>query len=315
MQTLLKDKTLDTGMRANLHFALGKAFDDCASYESAFFHYERANAARRSLTPAFNPKQNSDWVDRVISAYKSPAKIHSADSRRPIFIIGMPRSGTTLVERLLSNHPDVEGLGEVYFFSAVTQTGLDGYPESVLNLDEGELNKYARSYSEEIDGMPEGQLVWTDKMPGNFCFIGLILSVFPKARIVHVTRDAVDNALSVYQQDFKSEQTFAYDFSDIISYIRDYQRMMKHWHSVFHDSISVVSYESLIDDTASVMSGLLTDCGLNWSDACLSPVENKQPVLTLSSWQSRQPLSGKRVGWKEHYRGFIDPLFAGLTKV
>ena len=314
MLELLEGKSPDLNMLANLHFALAKALDDCGSFKSAFSHFQRANEARRSLIPAFEPQQHSAWIDRVIRVCDSPAECNSADDRRPIFVIGMPRSGTTLVERLLSNHPAVQGLGEVYFFSAITQTRLHGYPESAANLDAAKLKALAMHYGEEVCGLVEGQSVWTDKMPGNFLFVGLILAVFPQARFVHVIRDAVDNAWSIYQQDFKSEQAYATNFADIVSYFRDYRRLMDHWQQVCGDSISTVSYENLVNDPAFVMGKLLTDCGLDWNDACLSPAQNPQPVLTLSSWQVRQTLTSKRIDWKEHYRDFIAPLFDGLGR-
>ncbi len=313
MLELLEDKSLNPGMRANLHFALGKALDDCGSFRSAFSHFQQANEARRLLISPFDPKQHSGWIDRIIRVCDSPGECNSADDRCPIFVIGMPRSGTTLVERLLSNHPDVQGLGEVYFFSAITQTRLLGYPESTADLDDAKLKTLAGLYGDEACGLVEGQSVWTDKMPGNFLFVGLIRSVFPNARFVHVTRDPVDNAWSIYQQDFKSEQTYATNFSDIVSYFRDYRRLMDHWHSVYGDSIFTVSYEDLVNDPSTVMRKLLTDCGLSWNDACLSPAQNPQPVLTLSSWQARQPMTKRRIDSKEHYRDFIAPLFEGLT--
>lgn len=314
MLALLEGKAPDADMRANLHFALGKAFDDCRSFKSAFSHFQQANEARRSLIPAFDAKQHSAWIDRIIRACDSPGACNSADDNRPIFVIGMPRSGTTLVERLLSNHPDVQGLGEAYFFSAITQTRLHGYPESIAGLDEEKLKTLAAFYGEEACGLVAGQSVWTDKMPGNFLFVGLIRAVFPKAKFIHVTRDNVDNAWSIYQQDFKGEQTYATDFADIVSYFRDYRRLMDHWQSLYPDSISTIAYENLVDDPSTVMRKLLTDCGLGWNDACLSPVQNPQPVLTLSSWQARQPLTSKRIGWKEHYRDFIVPLVDGLGR-
>jgi tetratricopeptide (TPR) repeat protein len=277
--------------RTVLHFALGKAFDDLADYERAIRHFDEANRlARRDIR--FDRAQFALGVDRLIGSFTADFfaahRASGVDSETPVLILGMMRSGTTLVEQILSSHPRVAAGEELWFWGeragAYARSGVEGQTPAYLR-------KLADDYLALLREIGPVAARITDKMPGNYLWLGLIHLVFPKAFVIHCRRHPVDTCLSIYATNFNWQIDFAYDRSDIVFYYRQYRRLMAHWRQVIpSDRFLDVDYEELVANREEVTRRLIAFIGLDWDDACLRPESNRRPVKTASMWQARQPV-------------------------
>ena len=288
MQALLDYRPLGDDRRMWVHFALGKAYDDIGDYAAAMRHYETANRMVADTRP-FDRAHFGAWVHRLITS--SGAELFSAHrgspSELPVLILGMPRSGTTLVEQIVSSHPDVGAGGELSFwnraaemFTGVSQAG--GKPEQLTRIA-------AECESVLTTIAPEARRV-TDKRPGNFLWIGLFHLTFPRGRIIHCRRNPLDTCLSNYFTYFMAPNPFAYDKGSLAFYYRTYLRLMAHWREVLPPEVFFeVDYEELVADPEPVTRRMIDFLGLPWDDACLRPQDNRRIVRTASQWQARQP--------------------------
>jgi tetratricopeptide (TPR) repeat protein len=291
MLSLLNGGRLTDKDRVALDFALGKAFDDLGDYEQAIRHFDDANRlARRDVR--FDRAQFAVGVNRLIASFTPDFfRDHSplgTDCETPVLILGMMRSGTTLVEQILSSHPRVAAGDELRFWGeragAYARSGSEGQTPAYL----GKLADDYLALLREIG--PDAARV-TDKMPGNYLWIGLIHLVFPKAFIIHCRRHPVDTCLSIYTTNFNWRHDFAYDRGNIVFYYGQYARLMAHWRQVLPpDRFLDVDYEELIANREGVTRRLVEFIGLEWDDACLRPESNRRPVKTASMWQARQPV-------------------------
>ena len=308
MNAVLKLDALPDYYRTILHFALGKAHNDLREYAAAIRHYDAANRlARTRIT--FDRGQFGASVNRLIANFTAEFFAEHAElgslSETPVLILGMPRSGTTLVEQIVSSHSQVAAGGELVFWhhhaEAFGREGAAPTRESVGRLAEEYLAALRRI-------SPDAARV-TDKLPGNFLWIGLIHLALPKARIIHCRRDPVDTCLSNYFTHFQARLSFAYDRADLVYYYRCYERLMAHWHAALPaGTILDVDYERLIADRADVSRELIAFCGLEWEDACLRPEDNRRAVRTASMWQVRQaPYSSSVARWR-HYEPWLGEL-------
>jgi hypothetical protein len=223
-------------------------------------------------------------------------------SRAPIFVIGMPRSGTTLVEQMLASHPDVYGAGEqVLFDQAVSERGTD------------DLAALGRRYIELIDQIAPHDKRVVDKLPSNFRFTGLIQLAVPRARIIHCMRNPLDTLFSIYVTLFSGRQDFAFDQREIARYYRAYARLMEHWRTVVSPEVLLdIAYEDLIADLEAQARRILAFCDLPWTDAVLRFHETARPIRTASFHQARQPIYTSSIGSAEPYRAFLRPLIDEL---
>lgn len=296
-RALLARHDLPPESRERLGFAVGKACDDLGLYDEAFEHFREANALKRRRLPAFD---RDAWTAECARRLESAEDDRGRRARRhpvtivPIFIVGMPRSGTTLVDQILTSHPEVAGVGELPFFDR------DGRPE-----DEALRADYLGHLS------ATGARAVTNKYPANFRHLPLIRRVFPEARVVHVVRDPIDTCLSIYFQDFPTGNFYANDFSDIASYYHGYEALTDAWAGRGSGTFEV-RYESLLADLEGTSRRLLAYCGLTWASECLEFHKNPRPVTTLSRWQVRQPIFSTSVGRWRHYRAHLGPLFEAL---
>jgi tetratricopeptide (TPR) repeat protein len=318
---LLKEPKLGVAERAEAHMALAKIFDDLGDYQRAFFHLQAGNQHIRGMTD-YSIGQNRDYVEAAIETFDrrffAERRDFSLDSEVPLFILGMPRSGTTLVEQILASHPEVHGAGELkklneLFVSLRHRLTPDlGIPRIARLIDRAVAQDLGREYLNHLTGFALGRRIITDKMPFNFRMLGLIALLFPKARIIHCRRDPRDIGLSCYFARFQNEMSFAFNLVEIGRYYCDYERLMAHWRQVVGNPMIEVQYEALIADQEGETRRLLEFCGLEWDERCLKFYDTERAVLTASSWQVRQPVYASSVGRWQHYKEWLEPLFAAL---
>lgn len=301
---------------ADLGFGLGKALDDAAAYDEAFAAYAQANhASRQSAGPQgvrYDAAAYEQLVDRLIAAYPNPTPSAAPGDTRPapIFICGMYRSGSTLVERMLAGHPRVTAGGELDLLPALARQHPALLGEPPGGVDAATAQRLRALYLEGISSLfPDAEIV-TDKRPDNFLLVGLIKTLFPEARIVHTRRNAIDNCLSVYFLHLSHSMPYALDLLDTAHWYRQHDRLMAHWQSLYGESIQEVSYDALVTEPEPVVRRLLAHCDLPWDDACLAFHAARAVVRTASVWQVRQPLYTRSSGRWRHYERHL----AGLRE-
>ena len=306
--------------RRHLHFALGQLHDRQGNCDTAFSHFARANAL---YDASYDRAAAEAFVDRTIAVFDrdTMARLPRPDeeSRLPLFIVGMPRSGTTLVEQILASHARVHGGEELFAIpeTAAAMPSLFGagasYPECVAAVEGPHLALLARGYLDKLDAVGGGADRVTDKMPDNYKYLGLIALMFPGAPIVHCVRDPLDCGLSNFFQEFIIEQLpYAADLDDIGHAYRQYRRLMGHWRDTLRVPMFEAVYEDLVADQEGISRALLDYCGLDWDEACLRFHENRRRISTWSFDQVRRPLYAGSVGRSRPYRAHLGPLIAAL---
>jgi len=316
MQAALATPGLEVGQRLRLHLAIGKAAEDLGDYALAMQHFDAADAVRRGIV-RFDSAAFSTEIDRLIARCtpewiaRAP-ELGSSDAT-PVLIIGMPRSGTTLVEQIISMHPEVGAGGELQFWN---QRGTEWHRSDTAG-NEGPfvvsdfLAKAAADYLAVLRAIAPKAARVTDKMPFNFLWAGLIHMAFPRATIIHCRRSAIDTALSIHQTHFRPDMAFPTGGVELVAYFRDYQRLIDHWRSVLPaDRFPEVDYEDLTRAPEPVIRRIIAACGLAWDDACLRPESNPRAVNTPSKWQARQPIYRTSVARWRRYEPWLGPLRA-----
>ena len=296
-----------------LNYALAKELEDLGEYARAFLHLQRGASARRKRL-SYRVEDDVETMDEIARAFDkeffaSPRAGHG--DTRPIFVLGLPRSGTTLVDRILSSHRAVTSLGELSNFAValVRQAGAaQGKRELIrksATLDFAALGEaYGRSVG-AIDAVAERLI---DKTPVNFLYLGLIAMALPNARIVHVRRGAMDVCYAMYKTLFRMAYPFSYDLNDLGRYYLAYRKLMAHWRTVLPERFLDLDYEDLIANQEDVSRRLVAHCGLEWDDACLSFERNASPSLTASAAQVRRPLYRSSMGLWRRYASELAPL-------
>lgn len=326
MEMLLSQQNENGEDAMHLSFALGKAYDDLGDYDSAFTHLARGNRIKRAglaYDVADDEKPAEFFASGMTRDFLAANAGCGFASGVPIFIIGMPRSGTTLVEQILAGHSCVHGAGELTDMRRLAGELMRGSPDSaqfseiISTLAPDGLSRLGQSY---IDGLSRrvptisGDAMITDKMPANFLYIGLIRLALPGAKIIHCVRDPVDTCLSCYMQYFTEGQNFAYDLNDIGRYYNAYARLMDHWRTVLPGYILDVRYEDVVADPEGEARKLLAFCGLEWEDSCLEFHKVKRSVHTASMAQVRRPIYGSSVRRWERYKDRLGPLLEALKR-
>jgi tetratricopeptide (TPR) repeat protein len=321
MQAALATPGLEAGQRQRLHLAIGKAAEDLGDYGLAMHHFDAADAVRRG-SGSFDSARFSIEIDRLIARCTPEliARAPELGSRdaTPVLIVGMPRSGTTLVEQIVSMHPEVAAGGELHFWN---QRGAEWH-RSVAAGNETPvvatefvatefLAKAAADYLGVLRAIAPTAARVTDKMPFNFLWAGLIHVAFPRAVIIHCRRAAVDTALSIHQTHFHPSMAFPTGGAELVAYFRSYQRLIGHWRSVLPaDRFLEVDYENLTRAPEPVIRRIIAASGLAWNDACLRPESNPRAVKTPSKWQTRQPIYRTSVARWRRYEPWLGPLRA-----
>ena len=315
LKKLYKDKNLSEEQLCHINFSLAKIYEDLENFEKAFKHFEEGNKIQKKLLN-YNIKKDIELFNQIKLNFQKikknmPSIKRNKSDLTPIFIIGMPRSGTTLVEQIISSHSKVSGLGELPF---VLQIGLK-IANDLLEYNSENVLKFRDNYLEKIKSFAEKNLIITDKMPQNFLYTGLIASSFPEAKILHIKRNKSAVCWANYKQWFKSKDlSYSYSIDDIIKYYELYEDLMNFWKKLFSDRIYEVDYESLTNNHENEIKKLIKYLDLDWEDGCLSPEKNKRAVTTASNKQIRNKIfKGSSQKWK-NYKPFLNGVLDNLEK-
>jgi tetratricopeptide (TPR) repeat protein len=321
INTILAREGLVDDDAIKLHFTLGKMFNDAERYDEAFGHYLAGNVLKRKGI-TFDKREKDKLIDSIIEVFDREIieshKISLTSSELPIFIIGMPRSGSTLVEQIIASHPEVKGAGELPFFEVKAklipkQFGIRNvYPYFVNQLNKELLMSVAWEYLGVLKNNSEANsqsVYYTDKYLFNFLFLGFIKILFPGAPIIHCRRNPVDNCLAVYFTLFNSDyHQYAYDLTEIGHSYRNYQKLMEHWRTQFSEPIFEVDYSLLVSNQEQESRKIIDYLKLDWDDKCLEFYKTERTVSTASSWQVRQPVYNSSLERWKHYENYLDPL-------
>lgn len=314
----LKNPALDAKSIQQLHYAAGKVLNDLRRYDEAMDHFGQAKrSARRFDMEGY--RRSIDFMIELFSPQMLAARAgYGSSSEVPVFVLGMPRSGTTLTEQICASHPDAYGAGELTKLRRITNrlAPKTRSPEelrgSILNMTVDQSKSLAEEYLIHIrQKSPEASRI-VDKLPHNFELIGLIRLLFPKARIIHCRRDAIDNCLSCYFLSFNEDNSYAADLHTLGLYYREYDRLMRHWDTVFPGQILQNRYEDMVSDQEGQSRRLIEHLGLRWDDACLRFFDKGGSVNTFSRWQVRQPIYTSSVNRWKAYGSAIQPLVDAL---
>jgi tetratricopeptide (TPR) repeat protein len=313
--------SLPPGKALYVHFSLGKAYDDIGEADKAFPHFIKGCAIKRARL-----SYDADDKDRAFAGIRQVFSKEFIDKNRgkgfasgkPIFVLGMPRSGTTLTEQILASHPDVFGAGEIYDLLDVAgsrdvQDGKPSFPANIAGMAGEGFAEMGRRYVEGLEKRNPSARRITDKMPINFLHIGLIHLILPQAKIVHVSRHPLDTCISCFTRLFAHNQDATYDLNELGRFYKAYNDMMKHWRQALPaGSFYDIRYEKLVEDTETEARRLVDYCGLDWNDNCLDFHKNERSIRTASVTQVRQPIYKSSLARWKKYEKFLGPLIAGL---
>ena len=308
---------------ASLGFALGKLLDSCGAHDEAFDACAAANRASRASVagraPLYDRAGQEAQFDALMAAFRtrrimsdSLAATSGQRAPRSVFICGMFRSGSTLVEQVLARHPRVTAGGELDLLPRLTRAELAPFPQSMAQITPQALERIAAKYLDALARRFPGAELVTDKRPDNFRYIGLIKALFPDARIIHTTRDPLDNCLSIFFLHLDQRMGYALDLMDTGHHSVQYRRLMAHWKALYGDDILDFGYEEFVRAPRPAIERLLAFCNLDWDDACLSPEHGAGAVKTASVWQVRRPIHRDSSGRAAHYARQLAPLAAWL---
>ncbi len=309
--------------RAVLHFALGKMYEDCKLYEQAFEHFDLGNQIE-DRKRGYRPEAYRNLVTRLIESFSrnffSETSGLGHSSHLPLFIVGMPRSGTTLIEQILACHPDVFGAGELPWFIKCahdlpeTVRSSRPYPECISGLGEKEAVSLGQSYIDYIISLAgsDNHKYIINKWPNNYERVGLIARIFPNARFIHCQRNPMDNLISQYTLMFPNSVDHSYDLFNLGAHYTQYERLMRHWEDVLSERFFHIQYEDLVQEQEAWTHNLLDFLDLPWDPACLSFHESERVVRTYSDDQVRKPMYSSSVARWKNYEKHLEPLYRGL---
>ena len=319
LQAALPNTQISLAARANLEFALGRALDSCGSHEVAFQTYRQANRHSRESAPPgtghYDRALQETFTDQLISVFANsapqwlqPQTLSAAALPQPLFICGMFRSGSTLLEQLLAGHPSISAGGELDFIPVAVNTSLAPFPASFPAVSAEQLSRLAAGYRAMLaERFPPARYI-TDKRPDNFLYIPLIKALFPQAKIIHPVREALDNCLSIYFLHLDQAMSYALDLMDIGHYYRQYRRVMRHWKSLYGADILDVSYDTLVQEVKPQLEQVLQCLGLDWDERCASVPATGRAVKTASVWQVRAAVHARASGRARNYQAQLEEL-------
>lgn len=314
---------LDRQTRANLGFALGRALDSLGLHDRAFAAFEAANRQARQTGPSYSRQRTRRVTDALIAAFPGDGPVDGGDATRggaePVFICGMFRSGSTLLEQALAAHPGVTPGGEIDYLPRLVRGPLSPFPAAARALDPRRLAALADEYRAQLarlfpEAAESGTLV-TDKRPDNFLLIGLIKRLFPGAKIIHTVRQPLDNGFSIFMQHLDQRaMPYSSELADIGHYFGQYRRLMAHWQGIYGDCILEFDYDTFVREPRPALERALAFLGLEFDPRCLDFHLLQNTVKTASYWQVRRPLYGEASGRWRHYAAHLAPLAAALRE-
>ena len=308
----MKNEKLHKSNKKDLAFALGKIYEDIGEYEKSYKYLKKANDFKKELTK-FDINNEIKFFEEIKEFHKKliTKKLSTNKvEKKIIFILGMPRTGTSLVEQIISSHNKVYGAGELPLLDQYFRNYINKFKER-KNLEE-DLIKFKKNYLEIIEKMTNSNIV-TDKAPLNFRWIGLIKIIFPSAVIIHCKRDPLENSWSIYKNDFDGGMLFSNDTKDLANYYKIYQDLMIFWKNYFDKEIFDLNYEDLINNSENVIKKIINFCGLEWQDKCLEYYNNKRSIKTVSFSQARKPIYKNSLKGTEKFKSYIAELENALS--
>jgi tetratricopeptide (TPR) repeat protein len=319
LENLLASESLASSVKIQAHTALGQLYDRANRFDEAFRHFRQANALKQS---DFNPDTHDEFIDEIIEVFDADtmSRLPRAlnQSERPILIVGLPRSGTTLVEQILASHPDCFGageliglMGEIYALSGAGG-GPEFHPRYAAELSQVTLDATAQRLLGRMDDLSQGMQRTSVNERPTFLFLGLVAQLFPNMRVVHCVRNPMDTCLSCYFQLLTMDYSYAYDLEHLGRYYKAYQRLMSHWKDTVQIPMLDLQYEALVADQENVIRALIDFCGLPWDDRCLRFYDTRRDVVTPSYNQVSQPIYRASVGRWKNYEAYLAPL-SGLV--
>jgi tetratricopeptide (TPR) repeat protein len=317
LRAALKSPNLSIEDTTELQFALGHCLDAESLYDEAYSSFVAANRACREMARPKNvydrTLQNS-LIERLIDVFpEQTPHVHQIDLPSPIFICGMFRSGSTLAEQILARHSRVTAGGEFDFLPAIVHEHLRPFPEAVISASAEQLDTLRNVYLDRLRSVRPNYDVVTDKRPDNFLHIGLIKTLFPRAKIIHTTRNPIDLALSVFFLHFDDSVGYASNLDDIVHYYAGYRALMRHWKAAYGPDIYDLSYDALVAKPERTMRELFDFCALEWEDSCLEAGNSTSAVKTASAWQVRKSLHSKSSSRWKNYAVHIGGLISSLN--
>ena len=322
MENKIKDQSLNNFQKMELYFGLGKAYEDIKNYKKSFENYKLGNKTKRDAIKY----QINDDVKLFENIKNSFSNINFQNlenvgnkSNKMIFILGMPRSGTTLVEQIIANHKNVYGAGELRDLTQIIKENFlvndkIKFPEKFNIKDQNFFSNMGTKYLENLDRYNTNKNYITDKAPLNFKWIGLIKLILPKSKIIHCTRDPKDTCLSLFKNFFEGELNFSYNLEEAGKYYKLYQNLMEFWKQLLPDFIYDISYEKLVENQEFESRKLLDFCNLDWDKNCLTFYKNKRGIVTASFAQARKPIYKNSVNSWQNYKNELLPIFKILEK-
>lgn len=320
------EKVLETNKWSNdelvhLHFAAGKIYDDLKEFDRAFEHFRRANGFRRT---EFDRGELEQLLERSLKIFNSTDMAEIAkrghQDRHFVFVVGMPRSGTTLVEQILSTHSRVHGAGELPHVSLVARdltkhsASKAVYPDSIRDVPGDAFCGFGRWYAGAVGSLDADAQVYIDKNPNNFRYLGLINAMLPRAKIIHCRRDPLDTCLSCFFMNFHKEGDYSFDVENLAEYYSAYRRFMDHWRSVLTIPILDVDYESLVAEPEKHVRRMIEFIGMEWEPGVMDYDRTNRAVQTASKWQVRQPIYNSSVRRWKNYECHLQPMFEALRE-
>ncbi len=321
MEKKLKELKLNDLQKINLYFALTKAYEDIKDYDTSFKYMKFGNDTKKSLIKydLSDDKKTFEKLKNFFKEFELKNQNKIIKNKKIIFIVGLPRSGTSLAEQIISSHSKVYGCGELDYMSRIINENL--YSENILdmsklqNLSASQINSIGKKYQEFVEKFSPDSLIFTDKAPLNFIWIGIIKILIPNSKIVHCIRNPKDNILSLYKNDFDDRLNFTYDFNDLFEFYKEYFELMKCWKSKFSDHIFDVDYEKMIKNPEDEIKNLLNFCDLEFEKECINFHKTKRLIKTVSSAQARQPIYNSSLSAYKNYEVYMNEIFQKLDNI
>ena len=312
MQNIYKNKKIDDIQKKELSFALGKAYEDVGDYISSFEYYKIANKLHRKDI-IFSIEEEKREFNKIKEIYANVLfeKNNESLSSHPkvIFIVGMPRSGTTLVEQIISSHPDVFGCDELNLIPNLVKKAAN-----IDKLNDKELSKFKNEYLNNVKEISNNAKIVTDKLPINFKWLGFIKLILPNSKIIHCVRNSKDNCFSIFKSYFPSQINFAFDIEEIVEFYNLYLDLMNFWNKLLPNSITSIKYENIINKHESEIKNLIKSCDLQWNDQCLKFYNNTRPIKTASDTQARKKIYKTSIDSWKNYEKNLNIFFRNLSK-